>query len=86
MYHKQHRSGKFAESILKRGSRRARLSFSDTATSVYMPATFYAVPSRMTFRFCVRQGSKMVINMQSAKALGLAVPQPILIASDELIE
>ena len=29
---------------------------------------------------------EMVINMQTAKTLGLAVPQPILIASDELIE
>ena len=29
---------------------------------------------------------EMVINMKSAKTLGLAVPQSILIASDELIE
>jgi putative tryptophan/tyrosine transport system substrate-binding protein len=29
---------------------------------------------------------ELVINTQTAKALGLAVPQPILIASDELIE
>ena len=29
---------------------------------------------------------EMVINTQTAKTLGLAVPQPILIASDELIE
>jgi putative ABC transport system substrate-binding protein len=29
---------------------------------------------------------ELVINMQTAKTLGLAVPQPILIASDELIE
>jgi len=29
---------------------------------------------------------EMVINMKTAKTLGLAVPQPILIASDELIE
>jgi putative ABC transport system substrate-binding protein len=29
---------------------------------------------------------EMVINMQTAKTLGLAVPQAILIASDELIE
>ena len=29
---------------------------------------------------------ELVINMQTAKTLGLAVPQPILIAADELIE
>jgi ABC-type uncharacterized transport system substrate-binding protein len=29
---------------------------------------------------------EMVVNMQTAKALGLAVPQPILLACDELIE
>ena len=29
---------------------------------------------------------EMVINMQTAKTLGLAVPQSILVASDELIE
>ena len=29
---------------------------------------------------------EMVINMQTAKMLGLAVPQSILVASDELIE
>jgi putative tryptophan/tyrosine transport system substrate-binding protein len=29
---------------------------------------------------------ELVINMQTAKALGLAVPQPILIQTDELIE
>ena len=29
---------------------------------------------------------EMVINMRTAKTLGLAVPPPILIASDELIE
>jgi putative ABC transport system substrate-binding protein len=29
---------------------------------------------------------EMVINMKTAKTLGLAVPPPILIASDELIE
>lgn len=29
---------------------------------------------------------ELVINMRTAKALGLAVPQPILIAADELIE
>ena len=29
---------------------------------------------------------EMVINMQTAKAFGLTVPQSILVASDELIE
>ena len=29
---------------------------------------------------------EMVVNMQTAKTLGLAVPQSILVASDELIE
>ena len=29
---------------------------------------------------------EMIVNMQTAKTLGLAVPQSILVASDELIE
>ena len=84
---KQHRSGKFPKSILKRGSRRARLSFSDTyrqvgvyAGNILRRAKPDDLPVLRPTRF------EMVINMQTAKALGLAVPQPILIASDELIE
>jgi ABC-type uncharacterized transport system substrate-binding protein len=51
-----------------------------------MSIAFYAARSRRSYPFSCRRSSKMVVNLKTAKTLGLTVPQSILLRADEVIE
>jgi hypothetical protein len=57
-----------------------------TTTPERRPIAFFAARSRRSFPFRCRPNSKMALNLNAAKALGLTVPQSILLRADEVIE
>ena len=51
-----------------------------------MSIAFYVEQSRRNFPFSSRPSFEMVLNLNTAKALGLAIPPSILLRADEVIE
>jgi ABC-type uncharacterized transport system substrate-binding protein len=51
-----------------------------------MSIAFCVVRNRRNYPFSSRQNLKMAVNLKTAKALGLTVPQSILLRADEVIE
>jgi putative tryptophan/tyrosine transport system substrate-binding protein len=49
-----------------------------------MPIAFYAARMDLPVQFPTK--FDMAVNLEAAKALGLAVPQSILLSADEVIE
>jgi len=51
--------------------------------SPLMSIAFYAARSRRSFPFSPRQNFEIIVNLKTAKALGLAVPPSIKLRADE---
>jgi putative ABC transport system substrate-binding protein len=51
-----------------------------------MSIAFYAAQSRRSFRVQLPAKFEMVVNLKTAKALGLTVPRSIMVRANEVIE